>query len=425
MQNSINPDLLGSSSASLEEIAARVGRLLALSPFTLIPEGTQHGAAVPPGCRVFAFIPRQYHLLTDANASFSKLALARDLLKDYVDLCHSNTRLRQDNTLLRQQVQLVTEINKDLTDDLTGIEYAFASIAPHLKYAVMHDQTVLLNAGLSRQTVEIGQRRLLRQREFSVEVGEGELFGVRSEGLGGVFESPCRLSDVTRDLLRLKIHWLGMQSRQRRLVDGLLELRHVYEANAGEISLLPSEQMLDDPELNKDYRLLQKRFHAVLQQAITDSLTTAFNRNKVNETLEALTADTRNVFSIILFDLDHFKKINDMHGHQEGDRVLVECVQITRRALRKSDILARWGGEEFLVVLRDASLDQALARARHLRELVELHPFFPAHPVTCSYGVVQWVPGEDAAALVAKADVALYEAKRDGRNRVVAHTAAA
>jgi diguanylate cyclase (GGDEF)-like protein len=428
VQNSTNPPSRDSSSARLDAFATRLGQLLELSPFALRVAGDPAAAgaadAVPAGCRWFAIMPRAYDLLTVEDVGYRRLALIRDLLSDYLALHGEHAAQTVQNAQLHREVQLVTQINKELADDLTGIEDAFAPLAAgQMNYAVLHDQAVLLNAGLQRQTLEVCQRRLLQSREFSVMVGHGELFGVRSEGLAGIFESAQPLTDVTRDLLRMKIHWLGMQSRQRRLVDGLLELRNVYQSNMGEVSLLPGGQVLDDPKLNDHYRSLQERFHTLLQQAITDSLTTAFNRNKLNEALATLTANPGNRFSIILFDLDHFKCINDRFGHQEGDRVLVECVQVTRRVLRKNDLLARWGGEEFLVVLDDTALAPAVSRADHLRDQIAQHRFFPDHNVTCSYGVAERVPGESPEELVARADAALYCAKREGRNRVIASMA--
>ena len=398
----------------------RLGKLLDLHPFLLVPADEAASTDVPTGCRLFHIVPQQYYLLTEARADFRRLALVREILAEHLELFDANTVFKHDNDLLRQEINLVFKINKDLTDDLTGIASAFAPLEAYVRYAVLNSQTTLYNSGVKPQALEVCQRRLQIQKEFSLVVSTGELFAIRSEGIAGVFESDMPLSDTVRELIRLKICWLGMQNRQRRLVDGLLELQKTYQSNTPDASFAQGKPVADDPDLNPQYRELQLKFQSLLQQAITDSLTTAFNRNKVNEILEELTHREGRTFSVILSDIDHFKTVNDTYGHQEGDRVLVEYVQVTRQALRKTDILARWGGEEFLIVMEDTSLNHATARAEVLRQRIAAHRFFSDRMITCSYGVAEWQAGDDVASTIAKTDQALYQAKRDGRNRVVA-----
>jgi diguanylate cyclase (GGDEF)-like protein len=113
---------------------------------------------------------------------------------------------------------------------------------------------------------------------------------------------------------------------------------------------------------------------------------------------------------VVLLDLDHFKQYNDRHGHQAGDRFLKEAAAAWQAVVRKTDLVARYGGEEFAVLLPDCGLEDAMEIAGRLRT---------AQPEgTCSLGVAQWDGREDVAALVARADRALYAAKDAGRDRV-------
>jgi diguanylate cyclase (GGDEF)-like protein len=154
---------------------------------------------------------------------------------------------------------------------------------------------------------------------------------------------------------------------------------------------------------------------ARLQQlAESDSLTGLPNRRTWDETIrhavgEASLHDGR--LCIAILDLDHFKEFNDAYGHQAGDRLLREAAAGWQSALRKGDVLARYGGEEFAVALPGCSLEEAEAVLERLRQLT---PF-----VTCSVGLAEWMPGEAEVELVARADVALYEAKRAGRDALV------
>jgi len=132
---------------------------------------------------------------------------------------------------------------------------------------------------------------------------------------------------------------------------------------------------------------------------------------------------TRASLSLLLFDVDHFKRINDSHGHPTGDRVLVEIVQQTRTVIRSIDTCGRLGGEEFAVLLPDTGADMALRVAERLRAGLERpprsSPGASGIPYTVSIGAATLEPGETIAAMLSRADQALYEAKAKGRNLVV------
>lgn len=121
--------------------------------------------------------------------------------------------------------------------------------------------------------------------------------------------------------------------------------------------------------------------------------------------------------SVLMLDVDHFKAINDTRGHQAGDEVLRRLGQVVREGLRVVDVAARYGGEELAVLLPHTALDGARIVARRLLAAARGVPVAGGGAVTVSLGVAQWSPGEAADALVARADVALYEAKRAGRDR--------
>lgn len=123
--------------------------------------------------------------------------------------------------------------------------------------------------------------------------------------------------------------------------------------------------------------------------------------------------------SVILLDLDHFKSVNDGHGHPTGDALLVATARVLQQRVRLDDIVGRWGGEEFLVVCPGTTLPEATALAESLRERIASRDFPEVGRCTASFGVATARPGEGPDALVARADAALYAAKRAGRDRVV------
>lgn len=155
--------------------------------------------------------------------------------------------------------------------------------------------------------------------------------------------------------------------------------------------------------------------------SVTDTLTGLHNRRKLDEVLEEELIRSRRYavgFSVILLDVDHFKRINDSHGHLAGDAVLEALAGLLREQTRDADAVGRYGGEEFLVVCRHATRDTGQATAEKIRACVETLDVGEAGPVTVSAGVAAYRDGDTLASLLGRADAALYRAKASGRNRV-------
>ncbi len=161
------------------------------------------------------------------------------------------------------------------------------------------------------------------------------------------------------------------------------------------------------------------------ESATRDALTRVVNKRGFEEALSkefAFARRHKRALSLLTFDVDHFKRVNDTYGHPAGDYVLRKMAEVANATLRREDLLARIGGEEFAVLLRDIEEEPARACAERVRTKVETCPFETGGmriPVTISIGVATLSSHADAGALVAAADRALYEAKRAGRNRVV------
>ncbi|HUG25616.1 GGDEF domain-containing protein [Piscinibacter sp.] len=157
-----------------------------------------------------------------------------------------------------------------------------------------------------------------------------------------------------------------------------------------------------------------------------DALTGLINRKHMQELLEQeclRQARTGRAFCVVLVDLDHFKRINDAHGHPVGDEVLCAFAQVAQSELRETDTIARWGGEEFLLLMRETEIEPSgkVAVERLRREIAELHPSvsIPTLRFSFSAGVALHKGDEPVECTIAQADKALYEAKAAGRNRVV------
>lgn len=157
----------------------------------------------------------------------------------------------------------------------------------------------------------------------------------------------------------------------------------------------------------------------LMQLATKDPLTGAGNRRALEEKLAATVAlhqRRATPAALIMLDLDHFKAVNDLHGHAMGDQILCRVTDIINLRIRLTDSVYRIGGEEFVVVLEGQKLDRAAHLAEQLRTLVETNELVPDHLVTISLGVAEIRDGETAGDWMHRADEALFQAKRDGRN---------
>lgn len=197
--------------------------------------------------------------------------------------------------------------------------------------------------------------------------------------------------------------------------ESLLKLRSAGTDEIAIVTQATQSMLMQVDELTKQLR----------HQATTDFLTGLANRRWLTEQVPAMQSQAERAgepLSIILFDLDNFKLINDDYGHDVGDKVLMIVGEIVKDSLRPYDLASRIGGEEFCIVLPRTSGADAVAIAERLRAAFEsslLAPL-PRGRITCSFGVIEAGPGERLQKMIRRADSALYQAKDAGRNRVIA-----
>jgi len=228
-------------------------------------------------------------------------------------------------------------------------------------------------------------------------------------------------NELLRDLTAV------VQAYQHRAVSRLSILRQVEAwATGGMLLLLTGVGVcILRPMVRRicaDRERLQGANEALTELAVTDQLTGAYNRLKFNQVMDH---ELKRIgrygqpFSVIMFDIDHFKIVNDTHGHAAGDAMLRELARRVAGAVRGVDWLFRYGGEEFVVAAPQTDLEQGRVLAEKLRNLVAATPFPHDISGTISLGVAQAHSGDTPESLMQRVDAALYEAKDAGRNRVV------
>jgi two-component system, cell cycle response regulator len=268
----------------------------------------------------------------------------------------------------------------------------------------------LENAGLSEKPV--GQ---------SINVFLGEGLSIAKEIAQGDFRS-------------IKLTFILNHSLEHSLSGHVIKIGNRYIIFAHTVHLTDHELVvtlskLNDEltdltrELNKKNRELEAANSTITKLMNTDPLTGLTNRRQLKEMLDAEMSKARrhgHPLSALMTDIDHFKSINDAYGHDTGDKVLVKVAQALRSTCRKEDIVARFGGEEFVVILPDSPAASAVECAERIRKAVE-ETVYPGidRPVTASFGATLFLQTDTEDSLIKRADAALYEAKETGRNRVV------
>jgi two-component system cell cycle response regulator len=302
---------------------------------------------------------------------------------------------------------------------------------PNSLWAALSADDLTTQAGRVDSTILKAKSR--RDRPYLIVLaGEniGQMFRLeRAEViLGRSSEATFRLPDEGVSRLHAKLTQTGdevwvedLKSINGTLINGQRIARAIlHDGDKIQMGSTTILKFTYSDELEEDYQL--KMYDAALH----DGLTKAYNKRYFLERLPTETAYALRhgtPLSLLMLDVDHFKKVNDGHGHPGGDYVLASLSQVVTSALRTEDLFVRYGGEEFAILCRGVKLESAAVLAGRLRALIESF-VFEYHgkriPVTVSIGVASCTRQPEASRkLVAEADAALYDAKRAGRNRVV------
>ncbi len=243
--------------------------------------------------------------------------------------------------------------------------------------------------------------------EFFLE--DAELFFARNTG--GQLDSGIWQEAGVRDENQALIAAAMITEGQQVIIIRMLKDDYVERAR---ILQKAREHLLERRMLNNDLEMYKQRSRF-------DSLTNLHNRGTFMEALQdeiARATVGRSDLSLLLLDIDNFKDINDTYGHLTGDAVLSSLGQLLRSYLRRGDMAARYGGEEFAIIAPYTMQGQAFRMAEKLRARIERHRFESLPPITVSIGCAAYLMGEPADSFIQRADLALYDAKRSGKNMV-------
>ena len=399
-----------------DEFLDELRLLLAIPTLDLIPPGGQ----AAPGCRLYAVPGAAWQVQLPSDCKARQAFQICALLKAHARHREREASLSSQLEQLSRELDALVNVSQ-LTEDETSLGEGILPDQDGIRWAVLKNGKPLIVKGLPQHAVVPSARRLQDEAEFSYVVASGEHWALRVGRFAAICESDQRISPLMRQFIRLRLEWLNRSLREREMAERMQNLLCSHREDLERLQRDAESSRYSAMELHQRLDHLHREFEGTLRQATTDSLTHAYNRAKIDEVLAGFCQRAAEMppFCLLALDVDCFKQVNDTHGHLTGDRVLIEVVSAIRGVLRQTDVLARWGGDEFLVLLPESELATATACGERLRRAVSLIPSNSHLKVSISVGVIMHRHDECPDALFKRADAALYEAKRNGRNRVV------
>lgn len=366
---------------------------------------------------------------SDEIASLAKEAISEAALNDI------STRLKQfcfrierksadmaeEQELLLRLFKLLLENISELLDDDSWLSNQVASVQQLLSGPL--SQTALLEATRSLKEV-IYKQSMLKHSLAEAKVSMKSMMITFIDRLGTVAESTSdyhtKISDYAEKISKAE----GIPELNRILEDVMHDTRIVQaETLRSRDEMIAARAAAQDAQAR--IQELESRLEQLSELVHEDQLTGSLNRRGLDDVFKREFARSERHGSslcIALLDVDNFKRFNDTYGHTAGDQVLIHLVQVVKGSLRTMDVIGRFGGEEFLIVLPDTSLEGAAQTVSRLQRELTKRIFMHNNErllITFSAGVVLRKPGEEQTSLIQRADIALYQAKREGKNRVV------
>lgn len=348
---------------------------------------------------------------------------------------------RVENLSMKGSIEAISDEEIELKNEIGTLVKSFNAMSKSLyeSQKTIKNYSLELESKVKRRTSELEEanqkmKRYLDIIDKYVITSSTDIDGVITD----VSEAFCKVSGYTKgELLGNRHDILRHPDTDNSLYEELWETITKGKIWQGEIKNLKKDgsyywvDAIISPIFGKNGKL--EGYSSIRQNitdkkraqklSITDSLTNIYNRIHLEESFkEELNRAKRykTNFSIIMLDIDHFKDVNDNYGHDVGDEVLIDTVNILRQNIRATDILGRWGGEEFLIILPQTDILEAQQLAEKLRVAISNHNFSKIGKKTCSFGVSEFKDDDETSKnIVKRADNALYEAKNLGRNCVV------
>lgn len=330
------------------------------------------------------------------------LQMANDLASNFETIIHSNQNYKSENSNLLAEYKKAVDLSNIVSKTnpkgvITYVNDKFCEISGYSREELIgKPHNIIRHPEMSREAFKNLWDTIKSKQSWS-----GVVTNMKKDGGTYIVDTTViPILDVDGDI----VEYIAIRHDITELEQTKQQLRNINQAMKYKVDELYSMT------------------NALEEKASKDTLTGINNRENFEDIFGIQITNAHQYsqpLSLIIFDVDHFKAVNDTYGHQMGDLILRDMVELVARNLKKGDVFARWGGEEFVILTPSTDIGGASSLAENLRMLVQSHRFNGLdEKITLSFGIAQLDENDDKKTLFQKADAALYEAKKKGRNRV-------
>lgn len=330
------------------------------------------------------------------------LQMANDLASNFETIIHSNQNYKSENSNLLAEYKKAVDLSNIVSKTnpkgvITYVNDKFCEISGYSREELIgKPHNIIRHPEMSREAFKNLWDTIKAKQSWS-----GVVTNMKKDGGTYIVDTTViPILDVDGDI----VEYIAIRHDITELEQTKQQLRNINQAMKYKVDELYSMT------------------NALEEKASKDTLTGINNRENFEDIFGIQITNAHQYsqpLSLIIFDVDHFKAVNDTYGHQMGDLILRDMVELVARNLKKGDVFARWGGEEFVILTPSTDIAGASNLAENLRMLVQSHRFNGLdEKITLSFGIAQLDENDDKKTLFQKADAALYEAKKKGRNRV-------
>lgn len=330
------------------------------------------------------------------------LQMANDLASNFETIIHSNQNYKSENSNLLAEYKKAVDLSNIVSKTnpkgvITYVNDKFCEISGYSREELIgKPHNIIRHPEMSREAFKNLWDTVKAKQSWS-----GVVTNMKKDGGTYIVDTTViPILDVDGDI----VEYIAIRHDITELEQTKQQLRNINQAMKYKVDELYSMT------------------NALEEKASKDTLTGINNRENFEDIFGIQITNAHQYsqpLSLIIFDVDHFKAVNDTYGHQMGDLILRDMVELVARNLKKGDVFARWGGEEFVILTPSTDIAGASNLAENLRMLVQSHRFNGLdEKITLSFGIAQLDENDDKKTLFQKADAALYEAKKKGRNRV-------
>ena len=360
----------------------------------------------------------KYFMFVSKNINAKEIILFKSICENTLHMAKQNENQKKQNQEIGKDLSQLINLDKYALDDETKIGHAFISMK-NLNYIITNDNNIVFNSGVLRQEYLSYLKLLDLKNEFIKILSKRKVYGIKVANYKGVFIKITDFTTSQKAMLKLKLSWLLKLNIIRKTTKKHMLFQKDSIKKLRSLQNQIEQKSQEKEKISKELDKIENHLNVALKKAFQDELTSIYNRNKANELLNEFIEKNKKksfCFSLIMFDIDNFKLINDTYGHPKGDKVLVKCVDLVNKNLRSNDILARWGGDEFIVLLPKSNLNRALKCAKRLCFNINNLIVINKVKLSCSFGVAQFSNEKNLDDLIEKVDKALYKAKKKGGN---------